>query len=325
MSTLKVAWEEKVIDLWFRDKNRSTLPPMLDAKKEEILYKMFMEVDEFCKTYDKHVNNQGLAAQVRRPTGPRPGLCASEIMTILLFYHSSGYKCFQYYYESLVQLELASYFPGLVEYPRFLAQIKKVAVPLSVFAQCKCAQGQRTGIYFADSKKLPVCDNRRIHSNKVFKGIAGRGKSSTGWFYGLKLHMIINNLGEIVQFSITAANVSDNNKSVLDKLFQSLKGKCFADKGYISKYFEEFLEKGVQIVTKIRKNMNNTIMQMNDKLWLRKRAVIESVNDILMTVQDIDHSRHRCPWNAIIHLLAGVAAYAFYPTKPTVFIPQELG
>ncbi len=218
--------------------------------------------------------------------------------------------------------ELRDFFPGLVSYQRFIELIPRVAKPLYLFCQwCSC-HSQKTGVYFADSKKLPVCDNRRIHSNQVFKGVAKRGKSSTGWFYGLKLHLIINNLGQIVHFVFTPANVSDNDKSVLDKLFDGLKGKCFADKGYLTKFFEDFLQNGIHLVTKIRKNMKNTLLTLSDKYWLCKRAVIESVNDLLMTVFDIDHTRHRSPWNAIIHAIAGLCAYAYYPKKPTVFIPN---
>lgn len=150
--------------------------------------------------------------------------------------------------------------------------------------------------------------------------MAKRGKTSTGWFYGLKLHLIINNLGEIVHFVFTAANVNDNTKSVLDHLLKDLKGKCFADKGYLSKFFEYFYDQGIHLITKIRKNMKNTLMGISDKLWLRRRAVIESVNDLLMTVFDIDHTRHRSPWNALIHALAGLGAYSYYPDKPAVFI-----
>jgi hypothetical protein len=85
--------------------------------------------------------------------------------------------------------------------------------------------GQRTGTYFIDSKKLPVCHNRRIHSNKVFSGFAARGKSSTGWYYGLKVYLIINQLGEIVNF-------------------EGLKGTCYGDKGYLSKLFDYFIKMG---------------------------------------------------------------------------------
>lgn len=73
-------------------------------------------------------------------------------------------------------------------------------------------------------------------------------------------------------------------------------------------------------MTKIRKNMKNHLMLMDDKLRLKKRALIESVNDILMSVQDVDHTRHRSALNALVHTMAGLVAYHFYDTKPSVFI-----
>ncbi|MCB0527060.1 MAG: transposase, partial [Saprospiraceae bacterium] len=140
----------------------------------------------------------------------------------------------------------------------------------------------------------------------------------------LKLHLVINNLGEIVHFVITAGNVVDNNKSVLDKLFEFIRGKCFGDKGYISKHFERYYQQGLHLITRIRKNMKNKPMDWCDRMMLFKRGVIESVNDILMTVFDIDHTRHRSPINAVTHLIGGILAYSFYDAKPAVFNPAFL-
>ncbi len=215
---------------------------------------------------------------------------------------------------------MRTYFPGLVSYQRFIDLLPRQVATLHVLTKYLCLLGKRTGCYFADSKKLPVCDNRRIHSHRVFKDIASRGKSSTGWFYGLKLHLVINQLGEVMNFLITPASVSDNNETVLPRLLRGLRGKCYADKGYISKLFERFYEEGLQIVTKIRKNMKNSLMDLDDKLRLKKRALIESVNDILMSVMDVDHSRHRSPLNALVHTMSGLVAYHFYDTKPSVFV-----
>ena len=296
---------------------------MLDKTKENILYQLFMDIDDFMQALEAYQAKVNGGKRRNRP-GSKASMSQSELMTILVFYHYSGYKCFQYYYEEMVLKDLESEFPKAISYSYFVSQIGKLAQPLFLFAQWRAQQAQRTGIYFADSKKLPVCDNRRIHSNRVFEGVAGRGKSSTGWFYGLKTHLIVNNLGEIVHFVITPANFTDNNFKVLDFLLDDLQGKCFADKGYLTKFFEHFLDKGIHLITKIRKNMKNVLMNIADKLWLRKRAMIESINDLLMTVFDIDHSRHRSPWNAIVHAIAGLIAYSYYPHKPTVFIHKAL-
>jgi hypothetical protein len=297
---------------------------MLDKGKEEILIQMYLDMDDFLKAKYEHEQKNRIAPVISARYKPQMSLSKSEIMAILSFYHWSGYKCFQYYYKEMALKELTTYFPKMVSYNRFVELIPRVAQEMYLFGQLQSLHTIQTGIFFVDSKKLPICENRRIPSNKVFKGVAARGKSSTGWFYGLKLHLVINNLGAINSFLITPANFSDNNKAVLDVLFNGLKGKCFGDKGYISTFFDYFYQNGLQIVTKVRKNMKNALVQMYDKIWLRKRAIIESVNDLLMSVLDIDHTRHRSPWNSIVHIIGGVIAYHYYPEKPRVFIPMEI-
>lgn len=287
---------------------------------ENKLIEIFITVDDFCK----HLEQWAQENDISRSSLPKGQLCISEILTILIFYHHSGYKCFQYFYQRMVLKNLLDYFPAAVSYKRFLQLIPKCFNHMYLLCQVQSKMSQRTGTYFVDSKKLPVCHNRRIHSNKVFKGFAKRGKSSTGWFYGFKIHLVINELGQIVNFMITTGNVMDNNPEVLKTLFKDLQGHCFGDKGYLSKLFEEFYDNGLKLVTKIRTNMKNKLLELSDRLWLLKRAVIESVNDILMSVFDIDHTRHRSPINALCHLLGGLIAYNFMDDKPSVHLPNWL-
>lgn len=292
----------------------------MDCKvNEEKLLEIFIWTDDFVKAIDRMT--------IPRQSGQRrrtPGLAPSEMLTILIFYHHSGYKCFEYYYNRCVLKDLRDAFPKVPSYTRFVQLIPRCLRLLYWMGQVCGRLAQPTGTYFVDSKKLPVCDNRRIHSHKVFKDIAQRGKTSTGWFFGMKIHLIINNLGEIVNFVLTAGNVSDNAQIVLDKLFDDVHGKCFGDKGYISKLFEHYLKQGLQLITRIRKNMKNQPMDWCDKMMLFKRGMIESVNDILMTVFDIDHTRHRSPVNAATHIFGAIVAYSFYDSKPAVFNPTHL-
>ena len=178
-----------------------------------------------------------------------------------------------------------------------------------------------TGISFVDSTTLDVCDNHRIQQHKVFEGIAQRGKSSTGWFYGFKLHLVINDRGEILSFCLTPSNVDDRNRKVMRHLTKSLFGKLFADKGYVSKkLFAELLDKGVELITKQKKNAKNPgMLRLTDRLLLRKHAVIESVNDFLKNTCQIEHSRHRSGCNFIVNLVSGLAAYSFLPKKPSIY------
>jgi len=134
------------------------------------------------------------------------------------------------------------------------------------------------------------------------------------------LHLLINEYGEIINFIITPGNIADNNDHALRTLLAGCQGKCYADKGYLTKIFEELYEQGLYLITKIRKNMKNKLMLFSDKIKLKKRGLIESVNDLLMTVFDIDHTRHRSPVNAIAHAFSGLIAYCFYEQKPSAFI-----
>jgi IS5 family transposase len=146
--------------------------------------------------------------------------------------------------------------------------------------------GEITGISFIDSTPINVCDNRRAHSHKVFKGLVKWGKNSVGWHFGFKLHLVINDCGELLAFKLTPANVPD--RQPVPDMTKDLIDQLFGDRGYISqKLFEELYERGLQLVTKSKKKMKNRLVKLIDKILLRKRAVIESVNDFLKNICQI--------------------------------------
>jgi hypothetical protein len=207
----------------------------------------------------------------------------------------------------------------LVSYNRFVELQSKYALPLLMFVSAQ-SLGDCTGISFIDSTRLEVCAKQRIHQNKVFKGVANRGYSTMGWFYGFKLHLVINDKAEIVAFQLTQGSVSDNNTNLLLALCKQLFGKLYGDKGYLVKQavFEQLFHSGVQLITKIKRNMKNKLMSIFDKLMLRKRSVIECVNDALKNICQIEHSRHRSISGFIINLYSGLAAYHLQPKKPSI-------
>ncbi len=292
--------------------------PMLCEDKALKLIEIFIACDDFANAYQRwkaqyHPNQK---------PGPDSQLAPSEVMTILIFYHYSGAKCFQYYYRDWVQGPLRSYFPCQVSYERFVSELAQVGGLLFLLLKYQCAHSERTGFYIVDSKALAVCDNHRIKTNQVFAGIAARGKSSMGWFYGLKAHLVINQYGQLVNFVLTPGNVADNNGPLLRSLLTDLQGQCFGDRGYLTRLFAEFYQNGLQIVTKLRRGMKNTLMPLSDKLNLRKRGLIESVNDLLTSVFDIEHTRHRNPLNAIVNIVAGLSAYCFADCKPSIVVPE---
>ena len=217
---------------------------------ENKLISLFIEVDDLCKAYVKYKNQMD---QGKKNSTREPGLNGSEVCTILVSYNYSGYKCFEYYYRQTILKNYADYFPQAPSYERFVSLIPRSADLIYLWLLYSVGRSKRTGLYFIDSKKLQVCHLRREKSNKVFKDIARKGKTSTGWFFGLKIHLVINNLGEIVSFDLTTGNVADNNHDLLKKLLICLEGKCVGDKGYLSKLFEFFFNNGLHLVTKPKK------------------------------------------------------------------------
>lgn len=286
----------------------------------EDLTTIFCLIDDFCKQYK--IINQKLVSNGSKKRNRKFQMFPSEIATILVYFHLSKYRNFKHFY--LQRIIGSKEFPKAVSYNRFVELMKYAFIILILF-QIEYSKNKCTGISFIDSTILKVCDNRRIHSHKVMKDYAKVGKSSTGWFYGLKLHLVINHRGEILSFFITSANVDDRNSNVVRHLTEGIFGKLYGDRGYISqKLFEELYERGIQLITKIRNNMKSKLLNMRDKILLRKRGIIESVNDELKNMCQIQHTRHRSSKNYFVNLISGLVAYSFFPKKPSLNIEQNL-
>jgi hypothetical protein len=278
------------------------------------LLTLFCDIDNFCQLFLPAWHRQLLSSGERKRRRAT-GLCASELMTILVHFHQSPYRCFKAYYLNEVRRHLRAEFPGLPSYTRVVAMMPSVLVPLCAYLQPH--KGAVTGIAFIDATSIVVCHNRRIYSHKVFKKLARRGKTSVGWFYGFKLHLVINDRGELLAFQVTSGNVDD--RAPVPHLIQGLTGKLFGDKGYLSKaLFEALLGQELQLITKLRKHMANRLMPLFDKLMLRKRALIETVNDQLKNIGQIEHTRHRSVANFMVNLVAGLVAYTHQPKKPSL-------
>ncbi|MBK6891366.1 MAG: IS982 family transposase [Sphingobacteriales bacterium] len=250
-----------------------------------MLFELFFFVDNACLLMQQWVAQHWLSEGKTMPR-PRsvPKISESEILTILIFYHYSGYKCFEYYYKALVLNDLKTYFPTAPSYNYFIELIERVALPMAILAKLTCQQAEKTGIYYIDAKALPVCDMLRAKQHKVFAQTASKGKSSMGWFFGFKLHLIVNHKGQIVDFALTTGQVADNSKDLLNKLLEKISGTLFGDKGYLTTLWNNFFEKGLKIITKVKKNMKNRLMSLEERLLLKKRPMIEAINDILTSV-----------------------------------------
>ena len=284
------------------------------------LLELFCHVDDFCQGFEpvwqQSLLQQGTIKRVRQTQ-----LSTSEIMTIVIHFHQARYRDFKTYYTDYVQVYLRDEFPQLVSYTRFVELMGRVVVPLiAYFYTCK---GRCTGISFVDATSLVVCHNRRIPRHKVFDGLAARGKTSLGWFFGFKLHLVINDRGEILAVTLTPGNTDD--RQPLPHMARELFGKLFGDKGYISAPLAQLLlEQGIELITSVRRNMKNRLLPLVDKLLLRKRAIIETVNDQLKNISQIEHTRHRSPINFLVNLFAGLVAYCHQPKKPSLNLtPQQ--
>lgn len=278
--------------------------------------------DDFCKYFDSIIEKHAICTTKcnKRKYHRDYRLSKAEVMLIVIMFHASGFRCLKHFYLEYVSIHCRDLFPKLVSYNRFVEFQKEVAVPLTIFVN-KVLLGKCTGISFVDSTPLRVCKNQRIQMHKVFKGIAQRGQCSMGWFFGFKLHLICNEKGEILNFMFTPGNVDDrqplNYKGFVDFFY----GKLVADKGYISKnLFQRLFVDGIQLITKLKNNMKGALMSVSDKVLLRHRAIIETVNDELKNIAQVEHSRHRSFDNFVVNLLGGIAAYCLFPKKPCINI-----
>ncbi len=282
------------------------------------LLELFCDVDDFMLSFEPHWKAYQVQAGKQRERAGH--LCPSEVMTILIHFHQSHYRTFKAYYTEHVQVHLTKEFPQLVSYPRFVALIPGVMVPMLAYLQSR--YGACTGISFIDSTSLEVCDPKRISGHRVFAADARRGKTSMGWFFGFKLHLAVNDRGELLACCLTSGNVDD--RTPVPGMVKHLRGKLFGDRGYISVPLTQLLfEQGLQLITRLRKNMKNHLMPLSDKLLLRKRAIIESILDQLKNISQIEHSRHRSPTNFVVHLVAGLLAYSHQDKKPGLHLDER--
>ena len=285
----------------------------MNITKDKIT-EIFYLTDEFCINFKKSIQGHILGNAPKK----KPIMSESEVITLMVLFHLGAFRNLKHFYLFYVQVHLVNEFPETVSYNRFVELMQAVVVPMTIMLKT-CFLGESTGISFIDSTPIRVCKNKRIKRNKVFKGIAEVGKSTMGYFYGFKLHLIINDKGEILNFVITQANVDDREPLKNQRFIEKIKGKLYGDKGYLSKDLTNILfMDGLHLITTIRNNMKNCLMELKDKIMLRKRSVIETVNDELKNMCQVEHSRHRSFGNFITNIISGLIAYSFFPKKPSI-------
>ncbi|TVZ27305.1 DDE family transposase [Gillisia sp. Hel_I_86] len=283
---------------------------------------IFFDIDEFCKVCEPAFT-QKLLEDGKKRRKRTFTMSMGEILTITVIFQLSGHRTFKHFYLFYVQKHVKAEFPDTVSYNRFTELMQANMLPLVLFMKT-CCLGECTGISFIDSTPVRVCKNKRIGSNKVFEGIATTAKSTVGWFHGFKLHIIVNDKGEILNFVITQGNVDDREPLKEGNILKEVFGSLYADKGYISKNLAAMLfDDGLHLVTGIRNNMKNVLMTMRDKILLGKRSVIGTINDQLKNICHAEHSRHRSFGNFITNLVASLIAYSFQEKKPGIKFEEQ--
>lgn len=283
---------------------------------------IFFHIDEFSKEFNKTMKSNTIADDKKHRNKPCK-MSDSEVATIVVLFHLGGYRCLKHFYLQHVCKCMKNEFPKTLSYNRFVELQEKTALLLLCFLKM-CRLGQCTGVSFIDSTRIHVCDNKRIMRNRVFKTIAQRGKSTMGWFYGFKLHLICNDRGDLLNFTLTPGNVDDRQPLYGEKIIKDLFGKLFADKGYISSaLFNKLWFDGIHIITTIKRNMKDRYITMNDRIILRKRALIETINDELKNICQVEHTRHKSLDNSFTNMMAGLIAYSYLPKRPSINIEFE--
>lgn len=282
---------------------------------------LFCDIDDFCKVFIPSWTESMLPEEKNRRRNRKFTMSPAEVMTLLILFHRSAYRNFKRFYNDYVPFVLNREFPERVSYNRFIELAQSVLVPLCAYLSTRRVTSK--GISYVDSTPLRVCCNKRIPRHKVFRGTARRGKSSMGWFYGFKLHLIIDDEGNLISFFVSPGNLDD--RKGLKEMIKYVKGKLFGDKGYISQALrEELWESGIQLITDARRNMKKVILEEMDKILLRKRSLIETVNDQLKNISQIEHSRHRSFTGFMVNVVCALIAYTWQPKKPSLNIRANI-
>lgn len=281
---------------------------LANCSEWETLYHIFDQIDNLLKTMSASLRRKLLSDL--RPAGGRPsGLSLQAILAFGIFRYATGVKDVKHYHRKL----LSSYSNELGRIPNYgnFNTLVNQATPYVIFLLqwiFYVNKSRQDGFYFMDSTPLKVCENKRIFDHKVCEDLAQRGKSSMGWFFGFKLHVVCDSLGRLVSLLITPGN-TDDRKFVL-KLLRGLKGLCIADAGYVSKkLMQELYEQGLLLLTDVRKSMKRLMSETQHAL-LKQRQRIEGVFSCLKHRLKAEASIARSPLGYLSRCLYACLTFA---------------
>lgn len=296
------------------------------ADLQHILIAIYCFVDDFLKQLLENIR-----FAIERPRQGRPpqktfNLSVAELVTLALFKSFTGHSNWKDFYQHIMSYH-GNDFPNLPNYQNFLAAMNKLSsaayLMLSAFMQLFRAHTKDTDFKFPDSTKLKVCENKRIFGHKTNKAYAKRGKSSMGWFYGFKLHIVVNELMQILGVALTPGNTDD--RKGLDMIWDELFGVLIADAGYIGKKWEEKARNtGKVLFTAVKANMKK-LMTEAEHAMLKLRQRVETVFSVLKLRMYIESTLPRSPRGMFAHYVWCLTAYQFKKFVEYCTTPSLLG
>lgn len=283
------------------------------------LTEIVCELDDLAQELEVASRGRELSGKKAGRGGRKATMHPSEVATILLLFQVSAYRDVKHFYQEYVCERLADASPVLVGYARFVELEKRALLLLGALLRRRL--GRCTGVSYVDSTALPVCHVRRGKRNRVFADLARFSKTTTGWYFGFKLHLTVSDRGELLGVALTPANVDDRNRDVIARLTERVFGKLAGDKGYIdASLFWELYDEGIDLITSIRKNMRNKLSLLEDRYVYRTRGLVESVNHVIKDILHAQHTRHRGQLNFLANLMAALCAYQLRAHKPAAAV-----
>ena len=244
---------------------------------------LFLLRRRFLAAFEPQWERELLRSGTRQRRRGDPAASQRRSCTILILFQQSGYRTFKGFYTEHVQVHLRQEFPGLLSYPRFVALMPRYLVPLAIYLHTQL--GECSGISFIDSTSLSVCHPARIHQHRVFRVDARRGKTSVGWFYGFKLHLVVNDRGELLALVPHSRQYRRPTASApLGRGVSSANSLATKATSLLRSPSSLLLTQGLRLITKLRKNMRQQLLEFSDRLLLRKRALIETIIDQLKNI-----------------------------------------
>ncbi len=276
---------------------------------------LLQDLEKFYAFYEQSMKSQQITSSNTRKRNKSSRMAPHRIMAVLLMFHLSGYRDFRSFYEIMIQGYLKKMFPHSLSYSWFIRIKSRYLHAMFCYLTSKMQPSHE--ISYIDSTCLKACHIKRASSHKTFKGIAEKGHTSVGWFYGFKLHLVIDAYGNIVDFCVSKGNKHDTYG--LDKLTKNIKGLLFGDKGYISqKKAKQLEDKGIKLITKPRKNMKPKSLSKEEKSLLRSRGVIETVIGQLKDMHHVENTKVRSMHGWMMNILAALTAYQIRAFKPSI-------